>query len=69
VIAIPVDQLPRSQKRCGKQNGELSFFSHWNPHSLKLSRAETGARFYFFFQISQIALRLQVHNQGGDCFA
>jgi hypothetical protein len=25
---LKVDELPRSQKRCGKQNGDLSFLNH-----------------------------------------
>ena len=27
-VWVQVDELPRGQNRCGKQNGELSFLSH-----------------------------------------
>src|SRR5712692_3363753 len=37
LVRIQVDELPRSQNRCGKQNGELPFFGHWESPQIDLN--------------------------------
>ncbi len=44
-VRVHVDELPRSQNRFGKQNGELSFLGHaGTPELLDFGRVCTGRR-------------------------
>jgi len=36
-VRVYTDQLSRSKNRCGKQNGELPFFGHWESPQIDLN--------------------------------
>ena len=56
-VRVHVDQLSRSQNRCGKQNGELSFLSHvgtpafWN--DVQVGKAGKGSLLFLVPQVHE----------------